>query len=171
VVLGAANETSIVDDLFWNAGKGAREPDPEHDREASDQIFQGHPPADEFFARENQQAERMSWQRLHMDGLEEDGASQVPQAKCASPRAATADTRQLHDGRLVWEPLRNHRVSSFRRLPQSAKAPTPNCLDFGWRCRRLQKSGSLARTCGNGGLSPQLPRTAGRQKLIAAAES
>jgi hypothetical protein len=24
------------------------------------------------------------------------------------------------------------------------------CLDFGWRCRRLQKSGSLARACGNG---------------------
>ncbi len=23
------------------------------------------------------------------------------------------------------------RVSSFRWLPQSAKAPTPNCLDFG----------------------------------------
>jgi len=25
-----------------------------------------------------------------------------------------------------------------------------NCLDFGWRNRHLQKSGSLARTCGDG---------------------
>jgi len=58
-------------------------------------------------------------------------------------------------------PGRGRRVSSFRWLLQCADAPTSNCLDFGWRCRRLQKSGSLARTCGNGGLSPQLPRAAG----------
>ena len=37
--------------------------------------------------------------------------------------------------------------------------------------RGLKKSGSLARTRGNGGLSPQLPRTAGRRKPIAAAKS
>src|SRR5271154_5264617 len=45
---------------------------------------------------------------------------------------------------------RGRRVSSFRWLPQNVAAPMPNCLDFGWRGRRLQKSGSLARTCGNG---------------------
>ena len=28
-------------------------------------------------------------------------------------------------------------MSSFRRLPQSATAPMRNCLDFGWRIRRL----------------------------------
>ena len=63
------------------------------------------------------------------------------------------------------------RVSSFRWLPQNASAPMRNCLDFGWRGRRRQKSGSLARTCGNGGLSPQLPRAAGGLELIAAAKS
>ena len=36
---------------------------------------------------------------------------------------------------------------------------------------RLKKSGSLARTRGNGGLSPQLPRTPGRRTPIAAAKS
>ena len=35
--------------------------------------------------------------------------------------------------------LPQHPVSSFRGLPQSATAPMPNCLDFGWRSRRLQK--------------------------------
>ena len=35
---------------------------------------------------------------------------------------------------------RNHRVSSFRWLPQIASAPIPNCLDFGWRSRHLQKA-------------------------------
>jgi hypothetical protein len=65
----------------------------------------------------------------------------------------------------------NRCLSSFRRLPQNATALMPNCLDFGWPSRHLQKGGSLARTRGNGGLSPQLPRTAGRRKLIAAAES
>jgi hypothetical protein len=57
----------------------AREPDPEHDREASDLVFQGHPLTDELFARDDQRAERMSLQRLHMHGLEEAGASQVRQ--------------------------------------------------------------------------------------------
>ena len=62
--------------------------------------------------------------------------------------------RRIHrwDMRCVGQPL-----SRFRWLQPSALAPIPNCLDFGWRGRRLQKSGSLARTCGNGGLSPQLP--------------
>jgi hypothetical protein len=33
---------------------------------------------------------------------------------------------------------RRLRVSRFRGLPRSATAPTRNCLDFGWRIRRLQ---------------------------------
>jgi DNA-directed RNA polymerase subunit RPC12/RpoP len=46
------------------------------------------------------------------------------------------------------------------------------CLDSGWRCRPLQTSGSPARACGNGALSPQLPRAAGgRESAIAAAKS
>jgi len=44
----------------------------------------------------------------------------------------------------------NRRLSSFRRLPQNATALMPNCLDFGWPSRHLQKGGSLARTRGNG---------------------
>src|SRR5271156_6700520 len=58
-------------------------------------------------------------------------------------------------------PLRvgcGRRVSSFRWLPQNAAAPMPNCLDFGWRGRRLQKGGSLARTCGNGNVPETTPR-------------
>ena len=53
------------------------------------------------------------------------------------------------------------RVSSFRGWTRSVNAPTPNCLDFGWRCRPPQESGSLARACGDGDLSPQHPRAAG----------
>jgi hypothetical protein len=50
---------------------------------------------------------------------------------------------------------------------QSATGPMPNCLDFGWRSRRLQKSGSLARTCGNGDYpAPQVVKS-----FIAAAKS
>ena len=39
---------SLVDE---GGGERAREPDPEHDREVSDLVFQGHPLADEFCAR------------------------------------------------------------------------------------------------------------------------
>ena len=60
-------------------GERAREPDPEHDREASDLVFQGHSLADQFFARDDQRAECMSRQRLHMHGLEEPGAGQMRQ--------------------------------------------------------------------------------------------
>ena len=63
---------SLVDE---GGGKRAREPDPEHDRETTDLIFQGHPLANQLLARDDQRAERMSLQRLHMHGLEEAGAS------------------------------------------------------------------------------------------------
>jgi hypothetical protein len=42
-------------------------------------VFQGHPLANQLLARDDQRAERMSLQRLHMHGLEEAGASQMRQ--------------------------------------------------------------------------------------------
>src|ERR1700722_19755928 len=44
-----------------------------------DALGMPHPLTDEFFARDDQRAERMSLQRLHMHGPEEAGASQVRQ--------------------------------------------------------------------------------------------
>jgi hypothetical protein len=67
---------SVVDE---GGSERAGQSDPEHDRQASDLIFQGHSLADQLLARADQRAERMSLQRLHMHGLEETGASQVRQ--------------------------------------------------------------------------------------------
>jgi hypothetical protein len=47
----------------------------------------------------------------------------------ASREAVTALIRQRGRG-----------VGIFRWLPQSAKAPTPNCLDFGWRAAAQKKA-------------------------------
>src|SRR6202034_3885809 len=68
---------SLVDE---GSGERAREPDPEHDRETPNLVFQGHSLANQLLARDDQRAERMSLQRLHMHGLEEPGASQMRQA-------------------------------------------------------------------------------------------
>ncbi len=67
---------SLVDE---GGGERAGQSDPEHDRETTDLVFQGHSLADQLLARDDQRAERMSWQRLHMHGLEEAGASQMRQ--------------------------------------------------------------------------------------------
>jgi hypothetical protein len=58
-------------------------------------------------------------------------------------------TKRVRAGAVVTE--------YFPMVAAERQAPTPNCLDFGWQCRRLQKSGSPARACGKGALSPQLP--------------
>jgi hypothetical protein len=63
-------------------GERAGQADPEHDRQASDLVFQGHALADQLLARDDQRAERMSLQRLHMHGLEEAGAGQMRQPSC-----------------------------------------------------------------------------------------
>jgi hypothetical protein len=42
-------------------------------------VFQGHALANQLLAGDDQRAERMSLQRLHMHGLEEAGASQMRQ--------------------------------------------------------------------------------------------
>ena len=52
---------------------------PEHDRQVSNLVFQGHPLANQLLARDDQRAERMSLQRLPMHGPEEAGASQMRQ--------------------------------------------------------------------------------------------
>ena len=67
---------SAVDE---GGGERARQPDPEHDRETTDLIFQGHPLADQLLARDDQRADGVGRQRLHMHGLEEAGASQMRQ--------------------------------------------------------------------------------------------
>ena len=67
---------SLVDE---GCGERAGQSDPEHDRQASNLVFQGHALANQLLARDDQRAERMSLQRLHMHGLEEAGASQMRQ--------------------------------------------------------------------------------------------
>jgi hypothetical protein len=63
----------------------------------------------------------------------------------------------------------NHHVSSFRGLPQKAAAPNAE-LSRLRLAKPPSKSGSLARTCGDG-KAPAWPRTAGGPELIAAAKS
>jgi hypothetical protein len=65
-------------------GERAREPNPEHDRKASNLVFQGHSLADQFLARDDQRAQCMSRRRLHMHGLEEASANQtrLPSRHC-----------------------------------------------------------------------------------------
>jgi hypothetical protein len=67
---------SLVDE---GSGERARQPDPEHDCETTDLVFQGHPLANQLLARDDQRAERMSFQLLHMHWLEEPGTSQMRQ--------------------------------------------------------------------------------------------
>ena len=67
---------SLIDE---GGGERARQPDPEHDRQASDLVFQGHPLADQLLARDDQRAHSVGRQRLHMNGLEEPGAGQIRQ--------------------------------------------------------------------------------------------
>jgi hypothetical protein len=66
--------------LSTKAAVSARgESDPQHDRQASDLIFQGHSLADQLLARDDQRAESVGRQRLHVDGLEEPSAGQMRQ--------------------------------------------------------------------------------------------
>jgi len=59
--------------------ESARKPDPEHNGQAPDLVFQGHPLADQLLARDDERADRVGRQRLHVNGLEEAGAGQVRQ--------------------------------------------------------------------------------------------
>jgi hypothetical protein len=60
-------------------GERAREPGPEHNRQPSDLIFQGHALPDQLLARDDQRADGVGRQRLHVHGLEEPGAGQMRQ--------------------------------------------------------------------------------------------
>jgi hypothetical protein len=53
----------------------------------------------------------------------------------------------------------NHRIGSFRGLSRSVNAPTRNCLDFGWRDRRLDSAGKDLRRRGHlpNQPAPQVP--------------
>jgi hypothetical protein len=55
--------------LSMKATVSAGQSDPEHDRQASNLVFQGHSLHDQLLARDDQ-AERMSLQRLHVHGRE-----------------------------------------------------------------------------------------------------
>ena len=52
---------------------------PEHDRQTSDLIFQGYSLAHQLLARDDQRADGVGRQRLHVHGLEEASASQMRQ--------------------------------------------------------------------------------------------
>jgi hypothetical protein len=67
---------SVVDE---GGGERAGQSDPEHDRQASDLVFQGHSLGDQLLARADQRADRVGRQRLHVHGLEEPGTSQMRQ--------------------------------------------------------------------------------------------
>src|SRR3984885_7331583 len=71
----ACSKSVIDEGIRERAGQS----DPEHDRETTDLIFQGHSLPDQLLARDDQRADRMSLQRLHMNGLEEASAGQMRQ--------------------------------------------------------------------------------------------
>ena len=56
------------------------QPDPEHDRQTSDLIFQGYSLAHQLLARDDERADGVGRQRLHMHRLEEASAGQMRQS-------------------------------------------------------------------------------------------
>ena len=58
----------------------ARQPDAEHHGQAADLVLQGDSLADQLLASDDQRADGMCRQRLHMNGLEEAGAGEMRQA-------------------------------------------------------------------------------------------
>src|SRR5215472_12510581 len=58
------------------------QPDPEHHGKAADLVFQSDPLADQLLARDDQRADSVCRQGLHMNGLEETGAGEMSQAAC-----------------------------------------------------------------------------------------
>ena len=71
-----ADLQSLIDE---GGGERARKPNPEHNGQAPDLIFQGHALPDQLLARDDQRADGVGRQRLHVHGLEEAGASQMRQ--------------------------------------------------------------------------------------------
>ena len=68
---------SLIDE---GGSESARQPDPEHDRQTSDLIFQAYSLPDQLLARDDERADRVGRQRLHMHRLEEASASQMRQS-------------------------------------------------------------------------------------------
>ena len=76
----------------------ARQPDPEHHRQAADLVLERDALADQLLACDDQRADGMRRQRLHVDRLEEAGAGQDAPARahhcgrsCASPATSAPD--------------------------------------------------------------------------------
>ena len=67
---------SLVDE---GGGESPREPDSKHDRQTPDLIFQGYSLAHQLLARDDERADGMGRQGLHVHRLEEAGASQMRQ--------------------------------------------------------------------------------------------
>ena len=65
---------SLIDE---GGGERARKPDAEHDGQTTDLVFQGHALPDQLLARDDQRADGVGRQGLHVHGLKEAGASQV----------------------------------------------------------------------------------------------
>jgi hypothetical protein len=64
---------SLVDE---GGGESPREPDSKHDRQTSDLIFQGYSLAHQLLARDDERADGVGRQGLHMHRLEEALCSQ-----------------------------------------------------------------------------------------------
>jgi hypothetical protein len=67
---------SLVDE---GGGESPREPDSKHDRQTPDLIFQGYSLAHQLLARDDERADGVGRQRLHMHRLEEASAGQMRQ--------------------------------------------------------------------------------------------
>ena len=86
---------SLVDE---GSRERAGQSDPEHDRQASDLIFQGHSLADQLLARDDQRAERRE--------LDSDftctGLKKPVRAKCARPRASLRSVLWVASDLSAW---------------------------------------------------------------------
>jgi hypothetical protein len=98
------------------------QPDPKHDSQTTDLIFQGHPPAHQLLARDDHRSDGR--RRLHMHGLEEASASQVRQPEAPSfaewELAMAADNAEQDASDVTIDDLRTRYVdqSNWRRNEQ-----------------------------------------------------
>jgi hypothetical protein len=58
------------------------QPDAKHHGKTTDLVFESDPLADQLFASDDQRADGVCRQRLHMNGFEETGTGEMRQAAC-----------------------------------------------------------------------------------------
>ena len=137
---------SLIDE---GGGERSRKPDPEHDRQASGLVFQGYPLADQLLARDDPRAEGVSWQRLHMPGLKEPGASQMRQT---SRVVAIGLVGRQGLERLLGLPAfdADHGKSEFAQPMKQDRRHSPrleNNATTTWRFRQLNGDRLRRRRC------------------------